>query len=226
MGKYRSLEKDERAALVVVLEAKGREVAALLGSDWTMRLHENEEIRREGLVYLCGPGGQRISLNVRLYESPVRIEVYGDYATGPDYLGLRGIKSNQRPSITVALDRSAASIAKDIKARFLPEYTALFLEVGRIVFAHQSAWDLKMGVTDRLCAMAGGKRNGPHEWRGADVDGHVYITGESPTVDLKFDNLGEVEAAQLIALRMMLRAGHTSNWYGAQSDVRSEPVTE
>lgn len=200
MGKYRSLEQTERVALVDTFETKAREVAAILGDDWTMRHHANEEVRREGLCYLVNKDGRRICLNVRLYEHPVKINVSGEYEPGPDFLGLRGFKNNQRPSISVSVDRPAKAIAKDIERRFLPDYTPLFLETKQVVAEHLARWDMREDANKRLAAVAEAKYISAHEWRGAAVEGHVWNRhdGAGLSVSLKIDGLTESRAAQII----------------------------
>jgi hypothetical protein len=203
MGKYRHLEQAERVALVAKFEATAQEIAAKLGGDWTARFHADAEIRREGLIYLCNKGdGRRITLGLRLSEHPVKIEVYGNYETGPDYLGLRGVKNNLRPSVSVSLDRPSDALARDIARRFLPDYTALFGEIGRMVATHQAAWDARAGAARRLCALSDGKMSGPHEWRGSGFEGRVWSQhdGGGVSIDLKVDNLNEVQAAAVVRL--------------------------
>jgi hypothetical protein len=196
------VEQPERAARAERLIVVAREIAAAWGSEWTAREHENNEVRRDGgYMVLCHKSDSRvIVLTVRLYEPVAKIDVYGRYVTGPDYLKLSGLKGNVRPSISVSLDRPGAAIAKDIARRFLPDYTRVFTDICASVIAHQEVWDSKASASARLGALAGAVRIDSDEWRGCAVKGRVWFVGSNPQIDLKADNLTEAQAAQVIAL--------------------------
>jgi hypothetical protein len=204
MAKYAYVEAGERDARVARLESVAREIAAGLGNEWTARtMVDGDGEKWAGFMRLVHISDSReINLTVRLYESPAKIEVSGDYVTGPEYLGLSRHMNNERPTISVSLDRPGAAIAKDIQRRFMPEYTRVFTDILAVVIANQERWDTRAAACDRLAALTkDGKCNGPHEWRGA-VDGRVWgrHDGTGVSIDLKVDNLSEAQAAEVIAL--------------------------
>jgi hypothetical protein len=196
------------AARAERLRVVAREIAAAWGSEWTAREDADEETRRDGgFMYLCHVSdSRRIVLTVNTWDAKPKMDVHGTYVTGPDYLGLHGCKSNQRPSISVSLDRPGAALAKDIARRFLPEYTALFTDICAIVIAHQEAWDAKAGAAGRLGTLAGAKRIDAAEWRGCAVEGRVFNTGRV-VVDLRAENLTESQAAAVIQLVNSFKGG-------------------
>lgn len=204
MGKYVNVDATERAARAARLESVAREIAAAWGNEWTARQYLNGDGEVvPGTMTLSHVSDSRgVSLHVRLYESPAKIEVDGDYVTGPDALGLSRLMHNKRPSISVSLDRPGAALAKDIERRFMPEYTRVFTDIVAVVIAHQERWDMRASACDRLVTLTkDGKHNGPHEWRGA-VDGHVWgrHDGKGVSIDLKLDELSEAQAAEVIRL--------------------------
>ena len=204
-------EKSKRAELVERLEMVGREVAAGLGDGWTARVPDDAETRREGRTYVVHTDGRRIDLDIRLYDSPAKIDVSGRYNFGGSHLGI-GYSSYSRemPRISVSLSRPGSAIAKDIQRRFLNDYTALYTRICETVAAYQAAWDRKSGVVDRLCTLGGFNRNGAHEWRGA-VEGRVWTQGSGVVVDLKIDNLRESDAAAVIELVKTLRGARATD---------------
>lgn len=205
----RFVEQPERAARAARLVEVAREIAAAWGSEWTAREHANDETRRDGGYMLLHhiSDSRVVVLSVRLYEPVAKIDVYGKYVTGPDYLGMAGMKSNQRPSISVSLDRPGAAIAKDIARRFLPDYTRMFTDICATVIAYQEVWDSKAAASERLGTLAGAKRLDVAEWRGCAVEGRVWGQGETLQIDLRAENLTELQAAAVIKLINSFKRG-------------------
>ena len=204
MAKYQYVDATERAARAARLESVAREIAAAWGNEWTarQRLNGDKEVIPGHMKLSHVSDSREVSLRMRLYESPAKIDVSGEYVTGPDYLGLHGHMNNKRPSISVSLDRPGAALAKDIQRRFLPEYTRVFTDILAVVIAHEERWDMKAAACDRLAALTkDGKHHGSHRWYGA-VDGHVWgrHDGEGVSIDLKVDGLSESQAAEVVRL--------------------------
>lgn len=81
-------------------------------------------------VYLRNAGNARIYVQFVGYaDNPERMEVSGNLNIGKNRQYVQLYENGNRvgvPTITVAVSRGCAAIAKDISKRFLPEYMRLF----------------------------------------------------------------------------------------------------
>lgn len=83
-------------------------------------------------------------------------------------------RDEQRPRITVSVDRGARSIAEDIMRRFLPAYIRLFGEMA----AHAQAWAAAIteqnGVLDEVAVALGVE---VHRYYDEHQEGEIYAYG-------------------------------------------------
>lgn len=112
----------------LVTMAKAREVAAalsnpLLGVSWVLDEKKSLEYSN-GAWVTSGDLGLHFSVG---YHSKGRLEVSGSFNGLSSYRPYRSA-DREKCSITVALDKPAAAIAKDIERRLLPVYGKAYLE--------------------------------------------------------------------------------------------------
>lgn len=97
-------------------------VAAALGTGWEVkRVHEAAESENPPSWYLAGPGGERLNIGYAYHSPPdyLRLQIYGSVPNNaPDNRWWIGCGC----SITVAINRPPADVAKEIGRRVMPEY--------------------------------------------------------------------------------------------------------
>jgi hypothetical protein len=185
-------------------------VGEMLGG-WTLRPRDDDD--QSGWSRLDGPGGAEICGGVgRWGIGPGRVEFTGGWPTSEEdgyrYGPYRGEASSYK-SITVALSRSAESIANDIERRFLPGYLAEYEK--RLADCGQRDEELREQnrVTRELAALVGadplsqGGRsdtNGKprdHFWGGTGSDLRKVEVCQSGGVRIEVDTNEETAAAIL-----------------------------
>jgi len=105
----------------MVVETKAREIAAamsnpLLGVAWILDEKKNEEYSN-GAWITSGD----LELHLRIgYGTKGRLEISGGFNGLSGYLPYHG--NREKTEITVAVDKSAVAVARDIERRLLPPY--------------------------------------------------------------------------------------------------------
>jgi hypothetical protein len=201
---FEQRQESERAAreqLKKDLTATALAVATELGAGWKLdALRDPSD--DNGYRNLSHTDGRSFSMFVSIWgKHDGKVSVSGNWNFGDRELGISFPYGKSQPKISVALDRGAAVIAREITRRFLPEYDKFFAEISEMVRVHTEHRDRKTGIVGRLAAVAGAEPGRIH--------GHkfsVYHDSDAPhvavevygTVTLKFDNLNEELAAYLL----------------------------
>lgn len=196
------LERQQRRANAQQIKAAADEVLRELGEGWSVTAREDSwTIAPDSHFYeFRHTDGRQFSFDGDAYACKGKVHVSGRYDFGPSHLGLGFPYGKSRPGISMSISRGGVAMAKDIKRRFLPEYTALFQEIADRVKVHLQAYNEKASAAEFLGALAGAKVSA-HGFRtlGGGIEGKVWnVSGLR--VELKFDGLTETNAAQLIQL--------------------------
>lgn len=112
------------------LHTKAREIAAVLG--WRCEYRTEEQEGPYDRLWANEPKGAGVVLHSNSYSKPGRIEITGIWPKAIPDSNWYFHPHNDRPVITVAFDRSAEVIAKEIKRRLLPKYLPLFQEQAQL----------------------------------------------------------------------------------------------
>ncbi|PSL04115.1 hypothetical protein CLV30_106118 [Haloactinopolyspora alba] len=132
---------DERRLEVRELgHAVARELASLTDGAWSA----DAEIRYRGLD-LYGPNGERIAILTD--NRPGRVEIYGVH----DLAAARQASPRlESPTITVAMNRGAATVAREIVRRVLPTYRDEMARGKAALAAHRDAIGRRDAVMESL----------------------------------------------------------------------------
>lgn len=202
MGYEENLAKEraERKAVYERIAAVAGVVAESLGEGWSVS-HRHDDMS-DGSVELNHTDGRNIGFYWCRYNFKGKLEIKGYYNYGSSDLGISLSHRDVRPDINVSLDRGGVAIAKDIKRRFLGDYTKLFLEVSERVRAATEYRDACLGLAQRLAALAGAREDR------VSTRGFSYNYGSKVReakvsdrrVDITIEEMTEAQAVELITL--------------------------
>lgn len=196
-------ERAARKQLGADLTALAAAVADELRAGWTLdALRDDSD--DNGYRKISHTDGRSFSLYVGLWgKHDGKMTVSGNFNYGDRELGITFPYGKSQPNISVSMDRGAATIAKEITRRFLPEYDKLFSEISETVRTYTAHRDKKTAIVGRLAAIAGvaPDRINNHKFS-------VYHDSDAPhvavevygTVTLKIDTLSEALATDILQL--------------------------
>lgn len=195
-------EREARTQLCNTLTVTAIAVATELGEGWSMDAPRTDE--DNGYRNVSHTDGRSFSMFASLWgKHDGKVSVSGNWNFGDRELGITFPYGKTQPKISVALDRGAAVIAKEITRRFLPDYDKLFAEISETVRTHTAHRDKKTAIVGRLAAVAGvaPDRINNHKFS-------VYHDSDAPhvevevygTVTLKIDTLSESLATEILQL--------------------------
>lgn len=235
---YRELSADDREALArgyaeqrrqeQERQAKAQEhnsalsIAIAAALDAHRREPDDENAGRYECIELAAPEGAALYL----HYAAGRVEVTGEWPADPDDdraihprhrrrlwprdIGARRYDERPYPKITVSTDKPAATIARDIARRFLPEYLDLYAQLCAYADKRTQARARTVAAADTLLAAEPGASR-PSYSSGAQADRHVRgpyhqssyweaETGSEDVYSLTFKHLSTELAAALIRL--------------------------
>ena len=195
-----AIERAERNEVYKRIAAVAGVVAGELGEGWSVSHLHND--MNDGSVELNHTDGRNIGFYWCRYSFKGKLEIKGYYNYGSSDLGISLSHRDVRPDINVSLDRGGVAIAKDIKRRFLADYTKLFLEVSERVRAATEYRDNCLGLASRLAALAGAedRRISPRGFSCNYQSKVREVKVSDRRVDVQIDDLTEAQAVELITL--------------------------
>ncbi len=155
--------------------------------------------------YISGPNEAELSIRIETYGARKgRIEISGNFHIGRDrqFVDVREWNGSQRsklPEISVAGDRGAQAIAKEIQRRFLPEYLPLLAKA--IVRRNESnTYEDKTRANLATLAEIAGARVPEDRGRTTTyfTGGDIQVSGDSIT--LKLSSLSVEQAKQILEM--------------------------
>lgn len=164
------------------------------------QLWQTQDCEMRGTRLFDG-NGREIYLRIDSYQNPNRVEVSGSYPASED--GTRYWPSDiwedgeklAGPEITVATDRGAEVIAREILRRFYPRYIEIWVQLFRRAAARNKAQRRGREIGDLMQGALGADRmddNGQSGYRyddGPRAEFKVWGSADDPHVDLELKNL-------------------------------------
>jgi hypothetical protein len=155
--------------------------------------------------YIAGPNEAELAIRIETYGAKKgRIEVHGNFHSGRnrEFIDVREWNGSERaklPEISVAGDRGAQAIAKEIKSRFLPKYLPLLAKAIARRDEANSYEDKTRANLTTLAKIAGAR---VPEDRGRTTTyftgGDIQVSGDSIT--LKLSSLSVEQAKQILEM--------------------------
>jgi hypothetical protein len=214
----RQAEIAARKALRAEIQQTAAAVAAALGDTWHLVAPRKPENDFDSNFYFRIADADGRVFAIHAYDSDFRrsggkLSISGDYPASNE-LGVSSTPHGMtRPSISVSMSRGAATIAKEITRRFLPDYTAIFLKMAANIHsaaverAHRGAIALRLAELAG-CDMSLSTQHGGGFWHASHNGFRVYQnSGPYPEVKIGYggaevavNNCSEALAAKILAL--------------------------
>jgi hypothetical protein len=160
--------------------------------------------------YITGPNEAELSIRIETYGARKgRVEVSGNFHIGRNrqFVDVREWNGSERtklPEISVASERGAQAIAKEIKRRFLPEYLPLLAKAIARRDESNTYEDKSRANLATLAAIVNARvpaerdRTSTSFYHNDRAYGDIQVSGDSVT--LKLSSLSVEQAKQILAL--------------------------